>query len=112
MLDDTALKAVTAKLLLDSMSAEDREQLLTKAIGSLFDKNNPSNYHDTRTRIQVVFDDQVRVVAANIVAEYFKTPEVQERVRSVLSAAVGKAFDTGIIDELAKRMTSRLWDDR
>lgn len=113
MIDPALLQAATAKLVLESLSTEDRERLLTDALTKVLTPVEQGSWPNKRTTspLQDAFDEACRRAAARVVEEYFKRPEVVARVEVVITEAAKKAFEKegGIANELANRMASNLW---
>ena len=113
MIDPATLQAATTKLLLDSMSAEDKDALLSKALTKVLTPERPLNhYGDAKSPLQDAFDYAAKVAAAKQVGEYFQTPEVQARVKVFVAEAMEKAFTDDFVQKLATKMCDGLWADR
>jgi hypothetical protein len=111
MIDQATLQAATAKLLLDSMSAEDKDALLSKALTTVLTPAR-SAYSSEATPLQAAFDHAAKVAAAKQVGEYFQTPEVQARVKVFVAEAMEKAFTDDFVQKLATKMCDALWAER
>jgi hypothetical protein len=70
-LDDEALKVIITKSIMDSLTPEKRELLISNAIKELLAKNE-NNRYDSRSRFQTIFDDSVHLVAREVVFEMVK----------------------------------------
>jgi hypothetical protein len=112
MIDDTALKTVTAKLLFESLTAEDREKLLTTALASLMEPQRTAYSSTGKSRLQERFDDAAGIAAVQLLKEHFAVPEVRERVKVFVVAAMEKAFSEEFVQKLTERMISGLWSER
>lgn len=113
MMDDATLKTVTARILYESMTAEDREKMLTNAIASLLTERASTNYNDQRTKFQRVFDDALATHASQLVHEHLRTPEVHAKLQEVIAQACGKVFAAdAFVEGLASKISAGLWSDR
>ncbi len=113
MIDQATLQAATTKLLIDSMSTEDKEALLSKALASVLTPVRSGGHpYNQSSPLQDAFDRAAQVAAAKHVNEYFNTPEVQERVRVFVVAAIEKAFTEDFVNKLTSKMINGLWSDR
>jgi 7-cyano-7-deazaguanine synthase in queuosine biosynthesis len=113
MMDDATLKTVTARILFESMTPEDREKLLTTAISTMLNEPDGNNYHDRRTRLQRAFDNALALQATDLVRDYLKTPEVHARLRDVIAQATNKVFESPtFVEGLAAKISASLWSDR
>jgi hypothetical protein len=109
MIDQATLQAATTKLLLDSMSAEDKNALLSKALTTVLTPVRNGYSSDNRSPLQVAFDDAAKDAAAKFISEYFTTPEVQARVKAFVTEAIEKAFTDDFVQKLSANMISGLW---
>ncbi len=113
MIDQATLQAATTKLLIDSMSTEDKDALLSKALASVLTPVRSGGYPYTeKSPLQDAFDHAAQVAAAKHIHEYFGTPEVQERVRVFVVAAIEKAFTEDFIRKLTGKMIDGLWSEK
>lgn len=114
MISDDALKVVTAKLLFESLTAEDREKLLTDALSvAVSERYNPSSYSDKRTKLQVAFENQVAILANKLVHDWLNEPEHKAKLREPIVAAVEKIITSEeFVSKLVDKMTGALWSDR
>lgn len=113
MIDQATLQAATTKLLLDSMSAEDKEKLLTTALSNVLTPVRSGGYpYNESSPLQDAFKNAAAVCAGKLVQEYFQTPEVQARVRALVVEAAEKAFAGDFITRLSSKMVDGLWSDR
>ena len=114
MIDQATLQAATTKLLLDSMSAEDREKLLTTALTHVLTpvKSGSWPHSKEESPLQEAFNRAATVAAGQIVQEYFKTPEVKSRLRKVVDESLDKAFDDKFANLIASKMVNGLWSER
>ncbi len=113
MIDQATLQAATTKLLLDSMSAEDKDALLSKALATVLTPAKRTNIYASDTSpLQDAFDYAAKVAAAKQVGEYFQTPEVQARVKVFVAEAMEKAFTDDFVQKLATKMCDGLWAER
>ncbi len=113
MIDPATLQAATTKLLLDSMSAEDKDALLSKALSSVLTPVRSNGfYSNDKSPLQDAFDHSAKVAAAKQISEYFASPEVQARVRVFVTEAIEKAFTGDFVQKLADKMVNGLWSER
>lgn len=114
MMDEDTLKVVTSRILLESMTREDRDKLLEGALKSLLTEPASRDIYsrDKRTKFQEAFDTAVAACAMTLIKEHLQTPEVRELLRVKIAAATevvlnGAEFET----RLAQRITAGLWKD-
>ena len=112
MMEDATLRTVTARILFESMTPEDRDKLLTSAISAVLtvDENRDIYSKDRRTRFQRIFDDAVAHQASELVREHLKTPEIIDALRQTLAAATIKVIHSPeFVETMAKRIVEGLW---
>ncbi len=113
MIDDATLKNVTAKLLFESLTTEDREKLLVTALTSLMEPQPRTQFGGTtKSKLQEKFEDAAEIAAGRLLMEYFETPEVRERVKTFVIVAAEKAFSGEFVQKLTERMLNGLWSER
>lgn len=111
MIDQQTLLAATTKLLLESLSSEDREKLLTTALTNvLTPKKDPRGYgYPELSPLQDAFNEAAKISAVRIVKEFFDRPEVVEKMRQAVADACNKAFSEEFTQRFANKMLDGLW---
>ncbi len=112
MIDEATMKSVTAKLLFESLTAEDREKLLTGALASIIEPQRGQYGVSQKSKLQDMFDNTAGVCANQIVVEHFKKPEVRERIEALVVQGVEQAFSGEFVERLTGRLLNGLWQDR
>ena len=114
MMDEDTLKTVTARILFESMTKEDRDKLLEDALKNLLKEPVSRDMYsrDKRTKFQEAFDNAVAACALSLIKEHLQTPEVRELLSAKVAAATeavltGADFET----RLAQRINAGLWRD-
>ena len=111
MIDQDALQVATTKILLDSMSTEDRNQLLTKAIAHVLLPVRTSYGGNLESPLQGAFHTACAVVAGELVREHLHTPEVKARLQLVVTEAVEKLLSGDFAEKLSRKLSDSLWSE-
>jgi hypothetical protein len=77
---------------LSQITEQDRNSLVAAAIRKLLEPESGGGYGNKRTPLQIAFEDAVRAKATQICAEYVEA-NAKDKIRSVLSDALDRAFD-------------------
>ncbi len=93
--DNATLSTLATKAIIDSMTPEHREQLLARAVASLFEKEEKDRFNHSkpvRTKFEAAFDDALGNAMRNLCNELLRTEEFQVPLRALLAKAVEKAI--------------------
>lgn len=94
-INDEAMMAVISKAVLQSITKERQEELLTKAVTSLLQapREAGSRYgHRNKTVLQECFDDAAREVARKKCVEHLNKPDQLDKIERLVSDAAQKAL--------------------
>lgn len=111
MIDDATMKTIAAKLIFESLTAEDREKMLTSAIEKTLTPQNNGYGRDNRSDLQRAFDHQVALQAEKLVHDHLLSTEVQARLKVFAVEATEKLLGADFVERLAKKMIEGLWSN-
>lgn len=116
-LNEDEMRPFIVKAIMDGISAESRDHIITQAVAGLMERANNSQYStDKRTVLQVAFADAIREVARKAVSEYItETPAVYDRIRSQIAdlmAAMPVLDEADIRDAVIQTLVEKLYADR
>jgi len=108
-IDDSQLKDMIAKAVIDSLTPESRTELITNAVKMLLGRKT-GNAYDSRSELQVAFDNAVRNVAHEIALEHVKQPEMMEAINKIVAEAVKRALnlDSDAFNAMADKMADAI----
>lgn len=115
-LDDEAMKTLVAKAIMDSLTPEKREALITTAVKELLNRSESTRY-DSPTHLQKVFNDAVGRVAAEIAQQTVQNnEEMKAEIQKMMATAwsrltAGDAYET-LINKIKDSMDSALRGSR
>ena len=102
--DNETMKTVMAKAILDSMTNEARDELLSKAVTDFITKKEGGIY-GAITPLQQAFADATRQVAREAIKQKLDEPEFKTLITSAVNEAITKAFEEeGKRDKLIENM--------
>lgn len=114
-IDDSAMQLLVQKAVLDSLTPEKREALITEAIKQLLTRTN--DRYDSRSSLQKAFDQAVFVVAGEIAREELgKDAAIRATIKKLMTDAfermsTGEAYET-LVEKVRDAMVSALSKDR
>lgn len=114
MINQELLLVTTSKVLLDSLSEEDKNKLLSDALTKVLTpvKKDRYSYGSEQSPLEEAFETAAVHAGREMVREYFQLPEVREKVRTLIQAAMEKMFvNEQFIEEMALRMTRNMWKE-
>lgn len=104
-LDNEAMKTVMAKAVLDSMTDDARDELITKAITDYVSKSDKGNYGSNKTPLEEAFEFATRDIARGVIKEKLEDDAFKEPLEKAISEALKKAFNSEnkgkLIDNMA-----------
>ncbi len=94
-LKDSQLEAIISKAILDSLTTETREQLITTAVTDILQKpENAGRSGEKRSRLQIMFDRQVEFLAEKLIREQLGEDSMfRTKVKVLLRDVSEKLFD-------------------
>ncbi len=105
--DSKTLSTLATKAILDSMTQENRDQLLVRAVSGLFERPNASKYPpDPRTAFEIAFDEALGSAMRKIVGELVQEAKYQEAIRPLLA----KAVEDALVGENSERLVGLFQD--
>lgn len=90
-LNDAELKTIMVKAILDHLTPEKREELISSGITSVL-SSKASDRYDAPTIFESAFREAVKSVARDIAAEELKKPEMHAKLRELIVSGVEKAI--------------------
>lgn len=113
LIDDKTLNALATKAILDQLTPEARQELLTNAVASFFsEEEKPDAYSygkPKKTKIQAAFDRALTSVIDRVLMDLMREPENMARIRAAGANALEKfltetsgALEGKLYDALAK----------
>jgi len=111
-IDNDTLKVALAKAVLDTMTAEKREEIITNAVASLLNTKSSDRY-DAPSVLQHEFNTAVRDLARKIATEELESnEEVKAAVRKLITDAwiklTGPDNYSNIVGKIADAMAAGL----
>lgn len=107
-LNDDAMTQIIQKAIIDSLTPERREEMLSAAVKSILSVPvNPGSYGEKRSILQAAFDNAVQQVAYDYVrTELSGQTEFREKVKKLFEDVAAKLFeqDPEEYDSLIQRM--------
>src|SRR5580765_2164836 len=115
-IDDEAMRSVVAKAILDNITPETKEKLITNAIKSLLEKPSGSGYNAPST-IQDSFNRAVAQVAGTVATDMLKDDAaLKEKIKTLMLDAWEKltAGDkyAGLVQKISYSMEKAITGDR
>ena len=114
-LDDATMKAAVAKAVIDTLTPEKREELLTNAVQHILSAKESSNYNSP-TLIQGAFNSAVAAVARETAMEQItKDPEVKAKIEGLIKDAWAKVTGeeySSVVEKVADAIRKGLTGDR
>ncbi len=111
-IDDASLKTIVAKAIFDGITPEQRQELMTKAIGQLLTTPQVDRYGGPKqpTPLQSLFEYEVQNMAREAIRERFKTdPEVHTLISGIVTKAIAAmAQDDNIGVEIGNAIAKAL----
>lgn len=105
--DDAAMKSLVAKSIVDSLSPEAREQLITSAVTQTLTKPEEGRGYssDKRSPLQRAFDGAVVQVASKYAEEIVATDEkFKSQIEGLFADVAKKLFDSDSRDEMVSAL--------
>lgn len=90
-LTDEAIKAATAKAIIDTLTTEKRDELVRGAIESLLN-DKASDRYNSPTKLQAAFNDAVKAFAFQMAKDELEKPENREQLSKVVADGVKQAL--------------------
>jgi hypothetical protein len=90
-LDGDAIHAMLQASVLEQLTPEIKEQLITKAVQHLL-RERVHKGHDAPTQLQQIFNEAVRRQAEELMGKELEKPEVLAKFRSIVEEAVTAAL--------------------
>lgn len=115
-IDDTAMKSVVAKAILDSLTPEVKATLITNAIASVISEKVSTSYN-APTVLQYAFNQAVRNVAEQVARDMLADDQVlKEKLKTLMleaweKLAGGEAY-TKLIENVSSAMAKGISGDR
>ncbi len=107
-LDDPALEPIVAKAIIDSITPENREALISNAVKELLNRASGSGYNQP-TNIQRLFNDAVSTAAKKMADQYLtEDPDFQAKLKGLFVDVSEKLFSTETRDELVTSLSDRI----
>lgn len=91
-IDDDAVRTALASQLLQLVSQEQRDKIITDAVRSLMEPRKEYGRVVEEAPLVAAFQRAVQKLATEVVAEYIDTPEVKARIRAQLHATAEQVF--------------------
>jgi uncharacterized membrane-anchored protein YjiN (DUF445 family) len=116
--NDDAMKSLVAKAIMDSLTQENREKLITDAITQTLTKPEGGNsYAPKRSPLQQAFDNAVETEARKYAAQVVSEDETfKARIRQLFADVADKLFSDAmrgeIVDGIAGTVSRALNKDR
>lgn len=114
MIDDNTLHALATKTIIDSLTPEMKQELLARAVKSLFEvPESPPGFYgnkDKRTKIERTFDEALGFASQKIVRDIIAEPEFQEQIRSTIASELQKLFQADSLTKISDLVGKALWD--
>lgn len=107
-LDGEALQVIITKAILDNITDEKRDELISNAVGGLLGRKVGDRY-DSKTQIEIAFEEAVRRLCEKIAEEELLKPGPQAEIRKLVNETIEKAFgvnDEGVRKALVEKMAS------
>jgi len=103
--DNETMKIVMAKAILDSMTNEARDELLSKAVTDFITKKEGGAFGTKVTPLEEAFAYATRQVAREAIKKKLDEPEFKTLITSAVNEAITKAFEEkGKRDKLIENM--------
>ncbi len=115
-LDDEALKSVMAKAIMDTLTPESRERLISDAVQRLL-TTKVSDHYDAPSKLQNAFDQAVQITAQQIAREIVGADDtIKAKIKEMFekawhNATVGDNANV-IIDKVAQAISKAFSNDR
>jgi hypothetical protein len=108
-IDDSQLKDMIAKAVIDSLTPESRVELITNAVKQLLARKT-GNAYDSRSELQVAFDNAVRDVAREIALEHMRSADMRAAIDKIVAEAVKRALnlDSDAFNAMADKMADQI----
>lgn len=117
--DDSAMKSLVAKAIVDSLSPEAREKLIADAVTQTLTKpeTDRNQYGSKRSPLQQAFDYAVEGEARKYAAEVIAADgQFKEQLRKLFEDVSKKVFETEgrekMVDDIASTIVRALTKDR
>lgn len=112
-LDNDALKTVLAKAVLDTLTPEKKDELISAALKELIavppKPAGPYGYNKERSKLEELFDATCADVARGIVREEMNKPENADKIRDLVTRAWEKFLkDEARVEKAVSRMSDAL----
>jgi len=108
-IDQETLRPLVQKIVLDSLTPEAKDQLLGKAIASLFQTSDGAYGRPRTSPLEDIFRDETQKVARQAVLTELEKPENKQRIADAVSAAHAKVWgDAGRVEKIIDRMVDAL----
>jgi hypothetical protein len=107
-LSDDQMRAVMAKAILDTVTPEKRDELITKAIGFLMIPEKTGSYGgQTTSPLERAFQEAARVVAEKLAREALAADtKFAEQITKLFEDVAAKLFANEVRDKLVDNITS------
>lgn len=107
-LNDEQLRTIIAKAVLDSLTPERREALISTAVKNLLDKPISGRY-DQKSNLQTAFDDATREVARKLATEMVSSdPIIKEKIKALFVDAWTKFTNDENYSKLVEKVSHAL----